>query len=104
LHHRAAQPLPVVGRALAALLAALYLFLSLVAVNHALHACWHEDAGQPDHQCVLTLLGNGQVALESTATEPILSGAPFIVRLTFAELHLTPACHRLPPGRGPPTA
>jgi hypothetical protein len=77
LHHRTAQPLPlpVAGRAIAALLATLYLFLSLVAVDQALHACWHEDGGQPDHQCVLTLLGNSQVALESPATEPVLHGS-----------------------------
>lgn len=104
LHHRTAQPLPVAGRAFAALLATLYLFLSLVAVDHALHACWHEGAGQTDHQCVLTLLGNSQVDLASPATEPVLSGEPFLARHTPAEIHLIPACHRLPPGRGPPTA
>jgi hypothetical protein len=104
LHHRTAQPFPVAGRAFAALLAALYLFLSLVAIDHALHACWHEDAGQPDHQCVLTLLGNSQVAFVSPTTEPVRSGERSIALCPPIEIHLTSACHRLPPGRGPPTA
>ncbi len=79
------------------------LWLSLVAVDLDLHRCLHEDAGQPDHVCVLTLLAQGQADLMLDA--PCLALPP-------GQLlpGTVPPCHIesgtvvfLPPGRGPPS-
>ena len=89
-------------RFFAALLAGLYLCLSLAAADHALHRSLHADAGQPGHQCVLTLLGQGQVDVEPPAVASVRRVEMFASTLPSTEPLPAPLCRRLPPSRGPP--
>jgi hypothetical protein len=90
------------GRFLAALLAGFYLWLSLVAVDHDLHHYWHAEAGQSDHHCVLTLLGQSQVDLDPPVPEAVVSCDVAFAPARFTVVVPPSIPHALPPGRGPP--
>ncbi len=91
-------------RLLVAGAAALVLLLTVLAVSPSLHARLHADAGQADHECVITLFQQGVIP-ETAAL--VLVVAPLIPVVLAAaalpRLRLAPARCRLPPGRAPPT-
>jgi len=82
---------------------ALFLTLQLFADSSALHRAIHHDAASPDHQCVITLLAQGQV----NAVDPV----PMLVAFVAATFFLLPLIssavlssfeYRFAPSRGPP--
>ena len=75
----------------------------ILAANPGLHARWHKDAGQPKHECAVTLLTKHHLTPASppsfflTETPPCSS-----VRLR-APAEVSFSLHSiLPPERGPP--
>ncbi|MCP5527971.1 MAG: hypothetical protein H7A47_14360 [Verrucomicrobiales bacterium] len=104
--HSAARQRPRLERGRLPALAAVWLLLALswLAVDRHLHACLHEDADQPNHQCVLTLVAAGQLE----AAPPMLAPPPPPgVTREGLPVRLAPAkgtTVRLPPACGPPAA
>jgi hypothetical protein len=104
LHLNRAQLRSMSWRGAAALGALFYFFLSLVSVDHALHECLHENAGQPDHQCVLTWLNQGQIEAGLVSVAPVIQTTRFITFSPSRVILPNPVTQGLPPCRGPPTA
>jgi hypothetical protein len=81
----------------------LFLSLQALAGSPLLHHALHHDSHQPDHQCVVKLLSDGQLDLEPVLfcvipKEELLS-AP-----SAPESHFPRSSrHLFPPGRGPPS-
>jgi len=78
--------------------------LSLLAVDAHAHGCLHDDAGQPGHECALTLLAQGQVEVTGDVALPVRVTGYFaaIFEPVFAAA-FDPSL-RLPPSCGPPPA
>lgn len=95
--------LGVARRALALMVVFSFLLSMVVASAPALHAHWHGDAGQPNHECAATLLSHQHI----TPADPVvLIHAGGKVWLPFHPV--TPSeiissfASTLPPERGPP--
>jgi hypothetical protein len=90
-------------RLLAAGAAALVLALGVLAASPQLHQCLHSDAGQPDHECAITLFHHG-VAQAVTEIALIVVSMQWVARLGTlpAEPDLVAPRFRLNPGRAPP--
>jgi hypothetical protein len=82
---------------------AIFLFLQTLAAAPVLHQLFHDNAGQPDHHCAVTLLAQGQI---DVAAVSIFAALPSSL-LAEAPGHQSPiliaADYRLLPGRGPPS-
>jgi hypothetical protein len=90
-------------RGLAALGLAVFLLLLAMVTFPGLHALFHRDASEPDHECAVTLFVHGQVHC-ADAVVPVLRPEPlpiFIQSLRAAVFVSTDV--RLLPGRGPPS-
>jgi hypothetical protein len=101
IHLRAS--LPFLHRLLAAGGVALVLLLSVLAASPGLHAWLHSNAGETDHECVITLFQHGVVA--ATAEVALV----FMALVLLAWVAATPAAlclalprYWLPPGHAPP--
>lgn len=87
-----------------ALMLCLWLGLVVLANSQTLHHCLHEDSSQPNHECVVGLVGaGGAVALSAGAD--VLCVVPGFV---FQPVRCGDSCHieadvQLPAGRGPPS-
>jgi hypothetical protein len=81
-----------------------FFLLSLLAVDAHAHECLHEDAGEPEHECALTLLAQGQLEVIGDAGLPVrVLGFPgAISEVRFAAAFDSGL--RLPPSCGPPAA
>ena len=101
LHLRVSRP--SLHRLLAAGGVALVLLLSVLAVSPGLHAWLHGNAGETDHECVITLFQHGVV---SAAAEVALVLVTLVllawIATAPAALHLAPPRYWLPRGRAPP--
>jgi hypothetical protein len=92
-----------VRKASAVLLCAMVLFLAALAASPSLHEWLHHDAGEPDHECAVTVFVHGQV--DSTTIMPVLAvvGALFggiaLLAQTFV---LASADYRFSLSRAPP--
>jgi len=90
-------------RLLAAGAAVLVLTLSVLAASPQLHEWLHPDAGQPEHECAITLFHHGvtqPVAGIVLAVMPLLLVAR--AALVPAGPDLVAPRYRLSPGRAPP--
>jgi len=92
------------SRRLVATGAAVLVFgVGLIAASPTLHLWLHPDAGQPDHECAVTLFAHG--ALETAATIALVV-APLLRFRALARMAAGPdliaARYRLCPGRAPP--
>ncbi|HUC83585.1 MAG TPA: hypothetical protein VL970_00220 [Candidatus Acidoferrales bacterium] len=88
--------------AIASLLVGLFLLLNAMAASPALHEWLHHDAGQPGHQCGVTLFAHGLVDAAAgdvpmAAPMPSVEAVPSLVICVFS-----PAIEQLPAGRAPP--
>jgi riboflavin biosynthesis pyrimidine reductase len=82
---------------------ALVLLLTVLAASPELHARLHGNAGEADHECVITLYQHGVVA--ATAAVALLVVAlvlPARVAAAPAALDLGPPRYWLPPALAPP--
>ena len=87
----------------ASMLTLLFVWLQVLASSPALHHAIHSDSHQPDHQCVIKLLSQGQVDVAEgmtgvtvqaqTVIAPPVPPLPIQVAIEF----------RLLPGRAPPS-
>jgi hypothetical protein len=94
---------PCLHRLLAASGAALVLLLSVLAASPELHAWLHGNAGETDHECVITLFQHGMVAAAAEiALVFVALILPARVAAAPAALHLAPPRYWLPPGHAPP--
>ena len=90
-------------RSTALFLAGLVIFLSLAGSSPALHKLIHADAGEADHNCVITLFAHGHVAAAELA--PIVAGLIVLfggVVLLAENFVLSPAAYRYSASRAPP--
>jgi hypothetical protein len=90
-------------RSTALFLAGLVIFLSLAGSSPALHKLIHSDAGEADHNCVITLFAHGHVAAADLA--PIVAGLIVLfggVVLLAENFVLSPAEYRYSASRAPP--
>ena len=96
-------PRPCLHRLLAAGGVALVLLLSVLAASPGLHAWLHGNAGETDHECVITLFQHGVVA---TTAEVVLVFVALVLLAWIAAapsaLCLAPPRYWLPPGHAPP--
>jgi len=87
---------------LATLLACLVLLVDAMAACPSLHELIHHEAGEPGHECAVTLFAHGQVD-SATVDVPIIAttipcaAIPLVSFSAFA-----PAIESLPAGRAPP--
>ena len=80
------------------------LLLNLLAASPSLHECFHADAGQPDHQCAVTLFAHGHVDAATVAV-PISIPLAFIETVQHVEISsFQPFIENLPAGRAPPVS
>ncbi|HZI33486.1 MAG TPA: hypothetical protein VFF11_14190 [Candidatus Binatia bacterium] len=80
------------------------LLLNLLAASPSLHERLHADAGQPGHQCAVTVFAHGKVDSVSVEVVAAIPVAPFEFRpLTYVSIFSTSAV-LLPPGRAPPVS
>ncbi len=87
---------------LAGALVALFLSVFAVAQSEALHRLVHSDAGQPSHQCAVTMLQSGQVDAP-VCDVAIVPAAVVSVSVQLAENNFVPSVdYSLPPSCGPP--
>jgi hypothetical protein len=87
----------------AALWLAVFLLLEAMEIFPALHLFIHSDAGDPDHECAVTLFTHGQVH-GADAAVPILRPEPVVVfSQSRPEVLFVSTDVRLLPGRGPPS-
>lgn len=80
-------------------------FFSAAAVSPALHRMVCPDADQPSHQCVITVMAAGLLAL--TSTQVVASVIPFPTvgfLILRGETHRATPVYRLSPSRAPPSA
>ena len=101
LHLRVSHP--CLHRLLAAGGVALVLLLSVLAASPGLHAWLHGNAGETDHECVITLFQHGVVAAAAEVALVVVA----LVLLAWvaaapAALYLAPPRYWLPPGHAPP--
>jgi hypothetical protein len=90
---------------IASLCVLLVLFLSVVAVDSALHGSVHEDASSASHQCLITSFAKAQVH-QVAIGEAIQAWVLFAFYLLPAteQLPLLAPAHQLPPSCGPPSS
>ncbi|MGD0539871.1 MAG: hypothetical protein ABSC03_19755 [Verrucomicrobiota bacterium] len=101
LHLRASPPF--LHRLLAAGGVALVLLLSVLAASPGLHAWLHSNAGETDHECVITLYQHGVVAAAAEVVLVVVARVLLArVPQAPAELRLSPPRYWLYPGRAPP--
>jgi hypothetical protein len=73
-----------------------------MAAVPAFHSWVHHDAGDPNHECAVTLVLNGQLHSPATAVEAILSPPLFISSTPARCADFVSTDVRLLPNRGPP--
>jgi hypothetical protein len=79
-----------------------FLFGLALTYSETLHYWVHGDAGQPNHQCVVTLLATGQIdAVPSAIRIQFTSGDASLLAWPDIPVFRSPA-YSVPPGRGPP--
>lgn len=87
---------------MAATLLSVFLGVFVLTLSEALHRVVHGNTCEPQHQCAVTMLKNGQVETPVVAVEPILA----YVTVVFAaqpEVDFVPSVDfSLPPSCGPP--
>jgi hypothetical protein len=80
----------------------LFLLVQAMAAVPAFHAWFHLDAGDPGHECAVTLFLNGQVHSPTTDVE-VTKSLPVLVFYAPARgVDFVSADVRLLPSRGPP--
>jgi hypothetical protein len=87
---------------LGGLLVGLVLLLNALVASSSLHELLHHDAGQPEHQCAVTLFAHGQV---ESVTPVVAIAAPLVwteLALPSAQSSLSSHASLLPLGRAPP--
>ena len=79
------------------------LLLSVLAVSPGLHAWLHSNAGETDHECVITLFQHGVVAAAAEVALVVVA-LVLLARVAAAPAALYIALPRywLPPGHAPP--
>lgn len=82
----------------------LFLALQLLAVCPHLHHELHPNSQQPDHQCAVKLLSEGQVDVASGFVAVMVPAPSFAAPLAAPTVILSGADHQLPPGRAPPSS
>jgi hypothetical protein len=93
------------GRALALLLTAAVLSLSLISSSPALHKLLHTDADAADHNCAVTLFTHGQITSAETATALVVLVVLFGgIALLSETLFLPLANYRFSASRAPPAS
>jgi len=92
------------SRRLAAIGAAILVFgVGLVAASPALHEWLHPDAGQPDHECAVTLFVHGAIQSFTEVAVVVIPLLLVIGRIFIpAGPDLVSPRYRLCPGRAPP--
>ena len=79
----------------------LFLMLQALSVSPHLHHLLHEDSHQPDHQCSIKLLSDGQMDVESSGGFQTPQPDSFVAQ--SSGVTLAPQVEfSNPPGRGPP--
>ena len=79
------------------------LFSSLLALNPSLHKAFHHDSNSPGHECLATLLANGQA--HQAVDNRIVAASPLVflvAQLLEPSLHDVQRDLLLPTGRAPP--
>jgi len=87
---------------IASLLVALVLLLDAMAACPELHELIHHDAGQPEHQCAVTLFAHGQVDSAVLDVPVVTTATPVETTPQVIISVFSPAIKDLPAGRAPP--
>ena len=91
-------------RAVALFLLSLFLSLQCFAASHSLHLALHSDAGQPNHECAVSILSHGTVEPADNRVILFAAPEPIVAEIEPGSPAPTPPLLRLPPGRAPPAA
>jgi hypothetical protein len=79
-----------------------FLLVQFMAAVPDFHAWVHHDAGNPNHECAVTLFLHGQVHGSSTAVEASPCPAVLVSHAAARGVDFVSIDVRLLPGRGPP--
>ncbi|HEX4350652.1 MAG TPA: hypothetical protein VH251_09695 [Verrucomicrobiae bacterium] len=89
---------------IASLLAGFVLLLNAMAASPTLHEWFHADAGEPGHQCAVTLFAHGQVD-SSVVDIAIPFPQTFVAASPSIKISVySLAIENLPAGRAPPVS
>lgn len=91
---------------MAPVLLMLCLWLGLVVLAHSqsLHHCLHEDSHQPNHECVVGLVGGGGAVALSAGMDVLWVAPGFVVQPVRCGASIRGAVDvQLPASRGPPS-
>jgi len=87
---------------IASLLVGIVLLLNAMTASPSLHEWFHSDAGQPEHQCAVTMFAHGKVDCASVDV-PLPLSVIFIAEAPASAISVfSPAIEHLPAGRAPP--
>jgi len=89
--------------ALAILLIALVLFLTVLASSESLHKLFHSDADSADHHCAAVLFAHGQIESATIDFHAVIPAVFVEAAVRFECSVFSTTIDDLPPGRGPPT-
>jgi hypothetical protein len=93
------------GKALALLMVATVLSLSLISSSPALHRLLHGDADAAEHQCAVTLFAHGQVESAAIPAAVICLIVLFGGVVLLSDTFLLPAAdYRFSASRAPPAS
>jgi hypothetical protein len=94
--------MPAVKRIGSLLCVVALLFLGLSAASVSLHHLLHNDAGNPNHQCAVTLLAHGKIHLAVGMTAPVRA-SEYVAESVVPPVSVVVAVdYQLLPGRAPP--
>jgi hypothetical protein len=97
------QPVRSAALVLALFLSGIIVALGLLAVGPSWHACLHEDAGEEEGSCVITLWAQGKVDAASSVVVAIQAPLELVsVARAFNSFDWPSPAFRLLPGRAPP--
>ena len=89
---------------LGSLLVSCVLLLNAMAASPGLHELIHADAGQDDHECVVTLFAHGQADSVTVDVLPAMATVSVQFSVDFDISTFAPDIESLPAGRAPPAA
>jgi hypothetical protein len=79
-----------------------FLLVQVMAAVPAFHSWVHHDAGDPNHECAVTLFLHGQVHAASFAVEVAKRPDVFVFFAPLGGVDFVSSDVRLVPGRAPP--
>jgi hypothetical protein len=103
MNSRIITKIPALKKALSLFCLVSFVFLQALSASPVLHCHFHHDAGKADHNCVVTMLSQGNV-ITAAAVPFIQLPSVFVIESPAALVSVSVSVdYQLLPGRAPPS-